>query len=114
MITAEDFASAEIPVDSVIVAVTENYTLPGMDFDRSLQVKIVRELDERAADRLVVVALCDPYQLGQFAEIDAFVCSFSYRPCAAEVAAELLLGKTASRGQTPVTVPGTDLAATTI
>ncbi len=111
LIAAEDFASAEIPVDSVIVAVTENYTLPGMDFDRSLQVKIVRELDERAADRLVVVALCDPYQLGQFAEIDAFVCSFSYRPCAAEVAAELLLGKTASRGQTPVTVPGTELEA---
>ena len=114
VIEAKDYSVAEIPADGIIIAVSENYTLPGMDFDQSLQVKIVRELHRHAADRLLVVALRDPYQLAEYVEVGSFVCSFSFRPPAAVAAAEVLLGQAEASGRTPVSVPGTELNAQTI
>ena len=114
VIEAKDYSVAEIPADGIIIAVSENYTLPGMDFDQSLQVKIVRELHRHAADRLLVVALRDPYQLAEYVEVGSFVCSFSFRPPAAVAAAEVLLGQVEASGRTPVSVPGTELNAQTI
>lgn len=111
ILAAEDYADADLPVEGIIIAVSENYTLPGMDFDQSLQVKILRELHERAGSRLIVLGLRDPYQLAQYAEIGTCVCSFSFRPCAAVAAAELLLGEIEPRGSTPVSVPGTEFEA---
>lgn len=110
IIAAEDYADAALPADGIVIAVSENYTLPGMDFDQSLQARIIRDLQARAGNRLIVLALREPYQLAQYADIDAFVCSFSFRPCAAQAAAELLLGEIEPRGSTPVSVPGADLA----
>ena len=110
-IAADDFRADNLPESGIVIAVTENYTLPGMDFDKSGQVEIVRELHERAADRLIVVALRDPYELADFPDIDCYVCSFSFRPCAAQAAADVLLGRVAAGGRTPVSVPGTELEA---
>ncbi len=111
VIAAEDYAGADLPVEGAIIAVSENYTLPGMDFDQSLQAQIIRELQEPAASRLIVLGLRDPYQLAGYAEIGTYVCSFSFRPCAAVAAAELLLGEIEPRGSTPVSVPGTEFEA---
>jgi len=111
IIGAEDYAGSALPAEGLIIAVSENYTLPGMDFEAALQVKIMHELNRLAPDRLLAVALRDPYQLAEYADIDAFVCSFSFRPCAALAAVELLLGEIESRGRTPVSVPGTELEA---
>ena len=111
IIAAEDFSSAALPSAGVIIAVTENYTLPGMDFDQSSQAPIVRTLQEAAGDRLLVLALRDPYELANFPEIDAYVCSFSFRPCAAQAAAEVLLGQVEATGKSPVSVLGTELRA---
>ncbi|MDE2949806.1 MAG: hypothetical protein OXT68_03485 [Chloroflexota bacterium] len=111
IIGAEDYAESALPAEGLIIAVSENYTLPGMDFEAALQVKIMRELNRLAPDRLLAVALRDPYQLAEYADIDAFVCSFSFRPCAALAAVELLLGEIEPRGRTPVSVPGTELEA---
>ena len=110
IIAAEDYADADLPDAGVVIAVSENYTLPGMDFDQSLQARMIRDLQARAGNRLIVLALREPYQLAQYADIDAFVCSFSFRPCAAQAAAELLLGEIEPRGRTPVSVPGAELA----
>ena len=112
VIAAEAYTDAALPADGVVIAVSENYTLPGMDFGQSRQAAIIGDLQQRVPERLIVVALRDPYQLAQYAEIDAFVCSFSFRPCAAVAAAELLLGEIEPRGRTPVSVPGTELVAT--
>ncbi len=109
IIAAEDFADANLPDTGAIVAVTENYTLPGMDFDGALQAAIVRALHEAAGERLIVVALRDPYELATFPEINAYICSFSFRPCAARAAADALLGKCAASGSSPVSVPGVDV-----
>ena len=111
VVTAEDFAIADLPAEGIIIAVTENYTLPGMDFDQSRQVSIVRALHEAAAERLIVVGLRDPYELANFPEIGCYVCAFSFRPCAARAAAEVLLGQINPSGKTPVSVPGTELEA---
>ena len=111
---AEDFTIDALPDAGLIIAVTENYTLPGLDFDQSIQVKLVRELYEAAADRLIVVALRDPYELADFPDIDCYVCAFSFRPSAARAAADVLLGRIDANGRSPVSVPGTDVVARTI
>ncbi len=111
IVAAEDFAARAIPAEGFVVAVSENYTLPGMDFNQSRQVEIIRSLHQSAGERLVVVALRDPYELADFPEIGAYICAYSFRPCAAQAAAEVLLGETEARGRSPVSVPGTDLQA---
>ncbi|MDE2637009.1 MAG: glycoside hydrolase family 3 protein [Chloroflexota bacterium] len=111
IVAAEDYANETIPAEGVVVAVTENFTLPGMDFDQSRQAEIIRSLHESAGERLLVVALRDPYELANFPEVGTYVCSFSFRPCAAQAAAEVLLGETEASGRSPVSVPGTELQA---
>ena len=85
--------------------------MPGMDFDQSRQAAIVRALHERAGERLIVLALRDPYELADFPDIGTYVCSFSFRPCAAKAAADLLLGRIEASGRSPVSVPGTEIQA---
>ena len=109
LIAAEDFDAEAIHAAGAVIAVTENYTLPGMDFDGSLQARIVRSLQEAAGERLIVVALRDPYELASFPDLDTYLCSFSFRPCAAQAAAQVLLGEFEPGGRSPVSVPGTEL-----
>ncbi len=111
IIAAEDFALDALPAEALIIAVTENYTLPGMDFDQRRQAAIVNALHEAAGQRLIVVALRDPYELAHFPAIDTYVCAFSFRPCAARAAADVLLGRVKAYGRSPVSVPGTELRA---
>ena len=111
VVAAEDFSSADLPESGVIIAVTENYTLPGMDFDRSRQAEIVGALHAAAGERLIVMALCEPYELAGFPDIAGYICAISFRPCAALAAADVLLGRASARGKSPVTVPGTEVRA---
>ena len=111
IIGAENFSEAHIPDNGIIIAVTENYTLPGLDFDQSMQAKLVSDLHRLAGERLIVAALRDPYELANFPEIATYVCSYSFRPAAARAAVDVLLGRIEPRGQTPVTVPNTELKA---
>ncbi len=108
---AEDFKPERLPRDGLVVAVTENYTLPGMDFDRAGVNEILAALQAEAGDRLIVVGLRDPYELERLPEIDSYLCSFSSRPCAAIAAAEVLLGAAQASGRSPVSVPGTEIQA---
>ena len=111
VLAAEDFPVTDLPDEGVIVAATENYTLPGMDFVRGEQAGIIRSLRESARDRLIVAALRDPYELADFPDIGTYVCGFSFRPCAAQALAEALLGEIEAGGRTPVSAPGTELQA---
>ncbi len=108
---AEDFSLADLPDEGLIIAVTENYTLPGMDFQGARQAEIVSALHEAAGGRLIVVGLRDPYELANFPDIDSYLCAFSFRPCAAQAAADALLGECEASGRSPVSVPGTELEA---
>ena len=111
LIAAEDFAATDLPDAGLIIAVTENYTLPGMDFDQSRQAEIVSTLHAATGQRLIVVGLRDPYELARFPQIDSYVCTFSFRPCAARAAADALLGRCEAGGRSPVSVRGTGLEA---
>ena len=97
--------------DKLIVAVTENFPLPGMDFDQASQPKVVQRLMAAAGKHLVVVALRDPYELRHFPGVPTYLCAFSFRPCAAEAAAQALFGEISIKGRSPVSVPGTEIHA---
>jgi beta-N-acetylhexosaminidase len=103
----------EFAADAIVVAVTENYPLPGVDFEQASQSEVIKRLYEVVPDRLVVVALRDPYELRYLPDIPAYVCSFSFRPSAAQAAAEVLCGELTPRGRTPVSVPEAALEAYT-
>jgi beta-N-acetylhexosaminidase len=109
VVSAEDMAAgerlSELDGDALIVAVTENYPLPGSTFDQASQVDIIRHLMQVAPERLVVVALRDPYELQNFPDLPTYVCAFSFRPCSAEAAVSVLLGECPARGESPVSVP---------
>ena len=111
IISAEEFTLSALPEAGAIIAVTENYTLPGLDFDQGLQVQIVRDVQAAARDRLIVLALRDPYELADLPDVDGYVCAFSFRPSAAEAAADVLLGQVEAGGRSPVSVPGTEIGA---
>ena len=111
LIAAEDFSAADVPGTGLVIAVTENYTLPGMDFDQRRQAEIVSALHDAAGERLIVVGLRDPYELARFPAIGSYLCAFSFRPCAAQAAADALLGACEANGRSPVSVPGTGVVA---
>jgi beta-N-acetylhexosaminidase len=114
VVTAEEMLKAGIAAlggEGVIVAVTENYALPGVDFVQDSQRQIIKKLVATVAERLVVVALRDPYELADLPELPTYVCAFSFRPCAAQAAVEALLGDIQVVGVTPVGIPNTNFSA---
>jgi beta-N-acetylhexosaminidase len=113
-IAAEDMlngADLDIPDDALIVAVTENFVLPGTDFDQDSQPEVIKRLLAIAPERLIVVALRDPYELRYLPDVPAYLCAFSFRPGAAQAAAEVLCGELEPVGRSPVSVPDTDIEA---
>jgi beta-N-acetylhexosaminidase len=70
------------------------------------QTTRVRDLHRRAGDRLVVVAVGDPYDLLQFPEVDAYLATYGADEPSLEAAALVLLGRIAPRGRLPVSLPG--------
>ena len=111
LVAAEDVvAGAPIPGDGPIVAVTENYPLPGADFDVSARTEVLRTVHESGRE-VVVVGLRDPYELTELPFVEHYVCTFGSRWCSAEAAAGVLFGEVEARGASPVSVPGTDIKA---
>ncbi len=91
----------------VILVVTENFPIPGVDFNTHDQKTLVKRLASVAGDRMAVIALRNPYELADIEGFDTYLCAFSSRPCAAQAAADVVLGKTSARGKSPVSIPET-------
>ncbi len=105
-------SAVTIPDGSQVIVVTENYPLPGMDFDQSTQPQVIERLIAQVgADRVMVVGLRDPYELERFPAVRLYLCAFSFRQCAAQAAAEALFGRYSLTGSSPVSVPETDIYA---
>lgn len=104
VISAEQMLEEDIEFmsDMPIIAVTENYTLPGMDFERQSQAEIIGKLMRKAPEKLIVVGLCEPYELSRLPDVPVYISTFSFRPYAAQAAAELLSGEITAVGQSPV------------
>ncbi|MHB8629900.1 MAG: glycoside hydrolase family 3 protein [Aggregatilineales bacterium] len=111
--SAETILSENIVFDVAerIIAVTENYPLPGMDFDQASQLQILRTLSEQYREHLIVAALRDPYELSSLPDVDTYVCAFSFRPSAVQAIAGVLSGEYTATGKTPLTLPNTEFQA---
>lgn len=101
--------SDDVPIDlsalekfDVILAVTEDYPLPGVDFDTISQKKAILSLLERFGCKLVVVGLRTPYELKEYLKVKTYICSYSSRPCAAKAAAYAAVGILDTVGISPV------------
>jgi len=96
----------EVILDAkLVLVVTEDYTLPGVDFDTDSQKMLVKRLSEQIGDRMIVIGLRTSYELAEYPDVSTYVCTFSSRPCAAIAAARAALGQIATKGQAPVSVP---------
>ncbi len=73
-----------------IIVVTEDYPLPGEDFEKKKQQDCVRRLIQTQNEKLVVVGLRSPYELEEYPDLSCYVSSYSSRTCSALAAAELL------------------------
>jgi beta-N-acetylhexosaminidase len=111
VLSAEQVLAGERPGhQGLVVAVTENHPLPGIDFDRSIAVDGLRALT--AGGHLVqVMALRDPYELTELPFVGDYLCAFGPRRCSAQAAAEVLFGEATARGASPVSVPGAGIEA---
>jgi beta-N-acetylhexosaminidase len=87
-----------------IVVLTEDYPLPGEDFDKSDQQKLVRNLIDTYAHKLIVLGLRSGYEVNQYPGIQCYISTFSSRNCAAIAAAKALLGEIPTVGISPVTL----------
>ena len=74
-----------------LVIVLENYTLPGMDFDRSMDQTTLDWAKKFPLDRITVVALRDSFDLPETEPLTT-LCTYSFRDESAEAAAKWLAG----------------------
>ena len=101
----EPVTSAALARDfDAVIAVTEDYPLPGVDFDTASQKVLVKRLASLLGDKLIVVALRTPYELAEYSEVATYVCTCSSRPCSARAAARAACGIVRARGRLPVSV----------
>jgi len=111
VLSAEQVLGGERPVhDGLVVAVTENHPLPGVDFDRSVVVEVLRALID-GGHLVQVVALRDPYELGELPFVHDYLCAFGPRWCSAEAAVGVLFGEAEAHGASPVSVPSAGIEA---
>lgn len=111
VVPAEDVLMGRLPGGrGQIIAVTENHPLPGVDFDTGVRAGVLKALAS-GGERVLVVALRDPYELGELAEATDYLCAFGPRWCSAEAAARVLFGEAEAIGRSPVSVPGTEILA---
>jgi beta-N-acetylhexosaminidase len=111
VLSAEDVLDGARPEhDGLVVAVTENHPLPGVDFDTSAAPAVLKALTD-SGHQAQVVALRDPYELAGLPFAHDYLCAFGSRWCSAEAAAEVLFGEVVAAGRSPVSVPGTGVRA---
>lgn len=77
----------EHPVHKPLVIVTEDYPLPGLDYDADRQAQIVQRAIRKFGDQVVVIALRSDYELDNFPELATYICSYSSRACSARATA---------------------------
>ncbi|MDO3381463.1 glycoside hydrolase family 3 protein [Gilvimarinus algae] len=75
-----------------LVMVTEDYPLPGLDYDTQQQRERIAKAWQVFGDQLVVVALRSDYELTHLPDLATYICAYSSRACSAKAAAERLLG----------------------
>ena len=99
----EDIPKPILSANSFI-AVTEDYPLPGTDFETNLQKQLVKKLSASLGERMMVLAFRSSYELSEFPLVSTYLCTYSSRPCSALAAAQALVMKKPLTGQAPISV----------
>jgi beta-N-acetylhexosaminidase len=104
----EDLKDEAIPVPLLsansFIAVTEDYPLPGADFETNLQKKLVNKLSVSMGERMIVLAFRSSYELSEFPLVSTYLCTYSSRPCSALAAAQAVMMKKPLTGRAPISV----------
>jgi len=76
-----------------IILVTEDYPLPGEDFDKIEQEKRVQEILKKFNKRTLLIGFRSSYELELFPDVNNYMCTYSSRNVSAKAAAKKLLNK---------------------
>ncbi|MGE4584707.1 MAG: glycoside hydrolase family 3 protein [Sphaerochaeta sp.] len=92
---------------AAILVITEDYPLPGEDFDKQAQQELVRRLCGQYGKKLIIIGLRSPYELSLYPKNVTYLCSYSSRTCSAKAAAKYVLERKdeAIATRLPVSVP---------
>jgi beta-N-acetylhexosaminidase len=75
---------------AALVLVTEDYPLPGEDFQKEKQQSLVKTLAEKYRAKMIILGLRSSYELSLYPESVTYLCSYSSRTCSARQGAILL------------------------
>lgn len=75
---------------ALIYVVTEDYPLPGEDFDKKKQQAYLKKLAGNNPQKLSIVALRSSYELANYPETITYICANSSRTCSAIAMAGIL------------------------
>ena len=104
VVPAEDVLAGTPLPDTLVLVVTENYPLPGVDFDKSLQKRIMDSVFLQVGQRMMIVALRDPYDFHDAPRDVAYICGFSFRPSTVQAIVNVLTGEVQASGVSPVSL----------
>jgi beta-N-acetylhexosaminidase len=74
--------------------------------DQEKQAEFVRGMHAIYGDRLIVVALKEPYDIRRFPEVENYICTYGYGDCRLRALAEVLFAASQPQGKLPVSIPG--------
>jgi beta-N-acetylhexosaminidase len=97
-------ASPLLETSAAIIVVTEDYPLPGEDFEKGKQQALVNKLCKDFGEKLIILGLRSSYELSAYPEGITYLCAYSSRTCSAMAAAEILAKGAPVSGTPPVTV----------
>lgn len=83
-----------------LVIVTEDYPLPGLDYDAEQQAEIVQRAVEKFGGSVMVIALRSDYELKRFPKLSSYICAYSSRACSARAAAQFFSHSLEQRHET--------------
>ncbi|WP_085902839.1 glycoside hydrolase family 3 protein [Kiloniella majae] len=75
----------------VVIGVTEDYPLPGMDYDVDFQKERLEKLVQMTEGKMVVCALRSDYELRSCPDLSTYVASYSSRACSARAMARFII-----------------------
>lgn len=94
-------SGGEIPASDIVIAVSENYPLPGKSLDLKWQRSQLATIMKKSKTSVINVALKDPYDM-TFIQSDAYVCSIGSNISNIKAVVNLLSGKVEANGELPV------------
>ncbi|KLN59454.1 hypothetical protein WH96_17490 [Kiloniella spongiae] len=80
-----------IDKEDIVIGVSEDYPLPGMDYDVDLQEERLSKLIEITKGKMVVCALRSDYELRSYPDLSTYVAAYSSRACSARAMARFIV-----------------------